>query len=213
MGAMDFTLHHGDCLPYLESLPDKAFDVVVTDPPYGIGLENIVAGRRVDRAVSGDFVWDEGRVSPNVVAEMIRVSHHQIIFGGNYYADLLAPSPGWIVWDKNQGLRFSDCELAWTSYKRALRMFRWTWSGAVRQQPEQRYHPTQKPLALMKWVLENYTEPGMTVLDPFCGSGTTGVACIQMGRVFTGIEMDAGYFAAAKMRCEAAQNQGVLDLA
>jgi DNA modification methylase len=102
---------------------------------------------------------------------------------------------------------FADCELAWTSHKKAVRKFAYMWNGMIKQKPEERYHPTQKPLALMLWVLENYTNEGNTIFDPFMGSGTTGVACVQTGRNFIGCEIDPGYFEIAKKRIEAAQLQ------
>ena len=147
-------------------------------------------------------------MSAAYIAELLRVSREQVIFGGNYYTDMLPPSPSWIVWDKQNGANdFADCELAWTSHARAIRKFTWTWAGFIRQQPEERYHPTQKPLALMAWVIQNYTPQGATVFDPFMGSGTTGVACVRTGRRFIGCEIDPTYYAIAQRRIAEAQMQ------
>lgn len=215
----------GDCLTLMRELPDGAFDYIVTDPPYGIGESDRKNVSRGNRGFGGSklsapiaaveyaaFNWDKQKISPEHIAEIRRVSRHQVIFGGNYYADLLPASSSWIVWDKINSGDFADCELAWTSHKKAVRQFRYMWNGMLKQLPEQRYHPTQKPLALMKWVIENYTDEGSTVLDPFCGSGTTLVACAQMGRRGTGYEINADYVTIAQRRIEAAQSQGIFNL-
>ena len=139
------------------------------------------------------------------IYELLRVGKETILFGGNYYADLLPPSSSWIVWDKMNTGDFADCELAWTSHRRAVRKFTYMWNGFLRQMPEKRYHPTQKPLALMMWILKNYTNPNDTILDPFAGSGTTGVACVLTGRKFIGIETDKGYYKIAEKRISEAK--------
>ncbi len=222
----DVTLKLGDCLTLMRELPDGAFDYCVTDPPYGIGesdRKNISRGNRgfggskasapIAAVEYAAFKWDTQKISPEHIREIRRISRHQVIFGGNYYADQLPPSSSWIVWDKINSGDFADCELAWTSHKKAVRQFRYMWNGMLKQLPETRYHPTQKPLALMKWVIENYTDEGATVLDPFAGSGTTLVACAQMGRPCTGYEIDERYFTIAQRRTLAAQSQGIFDLA
>ena len=209
-------LLHGDCLELMRDMTDKSIAVCVTDPPYGIGesgdpkAKNSNA-RRSHNGVKvidyGAYAWDTERISAAAIDEMRRVSTHQVIFGGNYYADLLPASSSWIVWDKLNSGDFSDCELAWTSHKKAVRKFRYMWNGMIKQMPEKRYHPTQKPLALMKWVIENYTQPGDTVLDPYAGSFTTGIACVMLGRSFIGIERDANYFEIGQRRIAGAQMQ------
>lgn len=208
---MNYTLHLGDCLEYMKTLPDGAVDCVVTDPPYGIGENQRRVMSRGNLAVPtdyGSFSWDTQRVTRAHVDDMRRVSQQQVIWGGNYYADWLPASSSWLVWDKVNGTNdFADCELAWTSHKKAVRRFVYMWNGMLKQLPEDRFHPTQKPVALMKWVLENYTNPGDTIFDPFMGSGTTGVACMQTGRKFIGCEIDEKYFAIAKKRIEDAAAQ------
>ena len=206
----DVKLYHGDCLEILPTLEDGSVDAVVTDPPYGIGESGAKNRTRSHAAAArdyGDYTWDHERATAEHIVQARRVSHEQVFFGGNYYTDILPPSPSWIVWDKNNTGDFADCELAWTSHRRAIRKFKWTWNGFIKERPEQRWHPTQKPLALMVWVLENYTPEGATVLDPFMGSGTTGVACVQTGRRFIGIEIDKDYFEIAKQRIIEAQMQ------
>jgi site-specific DNA-methyltransferase (adenine-specific)/modification methylase len=209
--VQDVTLHCGDCLEVMRGMEAGSVDAVITDPPYGIGesQRKVMSRGNMARAIDyGDFGWDFARASDDAIAELQRVSKEQVIFGGNYYTDLLPPSASWIVWDKMNGSNdFADCELAWTSHKRAVRRFRYLWNGMIKQLPEQRYHPTQKPLALMRWVIENYTLTCATILDPFMGSGTTGVACVQTGRRFVGVEIDPGYYAIAERRIAAAQMQ------
>jgi len=138
--------------------------------------------------------WDDKRVSEEIFEEMFRVSKNQIIWGGNYYSDYIFPSMGWIYWDKCNGeTDFADGELAWTSFDRALRSFTFLWSGYKKGNNEKRYHPTQKPIPLFIWILENYTKPGDMVLDPFLGSGTTLRACRETGRIGLGFEIEQDY--------------------
>jgi DNA modification methylase len=207
-------LIQGDCLEYMRTMAAGSVGCVVTDPPYGIGENRkAVMSRGTSSEIYkrggvidyGEFTWDSQPATAEQISELRRVSKQQVIFGGNYF--VLPPSSSWIVWDKQNSGDFADCELAWTSHKKAIRKFTWLWNGMIKEHPEQRYHPTQKPLALMKWVLENYTQPGDTIFDPFMGSGTTGVACVQTGRNFIGCEIDPGYFAIAKRRIEIAQMQ------
>jgi len=211
-------LIQGDCLDYMKTLEDNSIDVVVTDPPYGIGE---AAGKNKSRGTklfpSKDFGsndWDNQRPSIEIFNEILRVSKNQVIFGGNYFADLLLPSSCWLVWDKNNGSTdFADCELAWTSFKTAVRYFKYTWNGFMqgnisnKKNNEKRVHPTQKPLPLMEWVIKNYTKESDTILDPFMGSGTTGVACMNFNRKFIGIEKEEQFFQVATDRIEAAAAQ------
>jgi len=201
------TIITGDCLDVMRGWPDGCVDAVVTDPPYGIGE---AAGKNKSRSVLatakdyGNASWDDAPPPPAAFAAMRRLSCHQVIFGGNYFAEWLGNSPSWIVWDKDNGLSdFADCELAWTSHKRAVRKVRWRWNGML-QEPgfvkDQRVHPTQKPLGLMMWVVENYTNPSTIILDPFCGSGTTCVAAKLLGRHYIGIEIDPEYAEMARAR-------------
>ena len=207
------TLHLGDCLEILPTLEAGSVDAVITDPPYGIGESGKKNASRTNLAAVrdyGDFRWDEKWTREHIDA-ILQVSRHQVIFGGNFYADWLPASSSWIIWDKDNTGDFADCELAWTSHKKAVRKFTWRWNGFIKQQPEERHHPTQKPLALMLWVLENYTAPTDTILDPAMGSGTTGVACVKTGRNFIGIEIDPDYYAIAEKRIAEAQMQPRLE--
>jgi DNA modification methylase len=204
--AGDYRLYQGDCLDVLPTL--IGVDVVVTDPPYGIGENQARVLSRTNAAAVidyGAFTWDADRISEAAIKEILRVSRSQVIFGGNHFADMLPASSGWIVWDKQNSGDFSDCELAWTSHKRGVRIVRYMWNGMIKAKPEKRYHPSQKPLDVMRWVIANYTNPGDTVLDPYMGSGTTGVACIMEGRRFIGIDTEAKHVKVADWRIANAQ--------
>jgi len=200
------TLYLGDCLEILPTLP--MVGAVITDPPYGIGMD----GGKIGKAVYEQKSWDKVRIDSYALHEVINASNKAIIWGGNYFADLLPAASKWLVWDKKTDpTTFADCEIAWTNLKGSTRMFRWLWSGPYMEQREIRYkHPTQKPIALMKWCIGQAGSPE-TIADPFMGSGSTGVAAMQMGLRFIGIEKDPDYFAIACARIEKAQRQGRMD--
>ena len=196
-------LIHGDCREVLPLLP--AHDLLLTDPPYGIGEDG---GRFRDRKGGGHRVlermgWDSERPSAWVFGLMQEKADSVVIWGGNYFADLLPASKGWLYWNKLMGGDFSDGELAWTNLDRALRHFQYC------NKEHGKEHPTQKPLPLMEWCLSFFPE-AQTVCDPFMGSGTTGVACARMGLQFVGIERERKYFDIACRRIEQAQAQGQL---
>jgi site-specific DNA-methyltransferase (adenine-specific) len=194
------TLYLGDCRDILPTLPKV--DAVVTDPPYGIRAdENPVRGSDKHERLA----WDRERPEGAIFDAMLSASDRQIIWGGNYFTDFLPPTMRWLVWDKQQdGFSLSDCEFAWCSEQKAARIFRYS-RGAANQDGKE--HPTQKPVALMKWSI-NFFKDAQTILDPFAGSGTTGVAAVQMGRDFIGIEREPKYFDIACKRIEDAQRQG-----
>jgi len=207
------TLYCGDCRDILPTL--GKVDAVVTDPPYGIGETSAKAATRISKPSS---VWKNPRVKdygyndwdvrqPETITLCRKISRWQIIFGGNYYE--LPPTSCWLIWYKdNPTSHQSDAEMAWTNLARAVRHFTWLWDGFKRKVPEERFHLTQKPLAVMKWALGWLPENTQTILDPFMGSGTTGVAAVQMGRKFIGIEREQKYFDIACKRIEDAQRQG-----
>jgi len=207
----DATLYLGDCMDILPTLPKV--DAVITDPPYGISIDKQMAASSGHQsgqmaAPKGVYVasgWDDQPMSLDL-ANLIMTKGETIIFwGGNYYG--LPASQCWLVWDKKVNGNFADCELAWTNMKKPVRKFEWMWNGMLRQGGEQRNgHPTQKPIALMKWCVDQAGNPE-TILDPFMGSGTTGVASIQMGRKFIGIEREPKYFDIACQRIEQATKQ------
>jgi site-specific DNA-methyltransferase (adenine-specific)/modification methylase len=205
----DATLYLGDCLEILPTLGEV--DAVVTDPPYGIGeakKNNATRGRLAVAKDYGKSSWDDRPV--NEVLPMISKIREQVIFGGNYYP--LPPTSCWLVWDKENGKSdFADCELAWTNIKGAVRLKRFMWNGMLRAKGEPRGdHPTQKPVTVMEWCIQQCKQNPQTILDPFMGSGTTGVACANLGRKFIGIEIEEKYFDIACERIAAAYAQGRL---
>ena len=209
----DATLYLGDCM---EILPDVKADAVITDPPYGIGESRKAAVRtkaakptkRWRGCVPTDYdmhPWDDTPISDEAMCAIRNTVQIQVIFGGNYYR--LPPSKCWLIWDKENGTTdFADAEMAWTNLNKAVRLFRYLWSGFLRAKPEERFHPTQKPVALMKWCILQAGQPE-TIFDPFMGSGTTGVACMDLGRKFIGCEIAPKYFDIACRRIEQAQKQ------
>lgn len=215
----DATLYRGDCLEILPTLPKV--DAVITDPPYGLGQDAKQVASRGHQTIGsglaaaiatdyGEFAWDKRSATSEQISACIDAATSAVIFGGNYFA--LPPSSCWLVWDKINGTcDFADCELAWTNLRKAVRIFRHMWNGMLRDSERtiSRVHPTQKPVALMAWCIEQVGNP-MTILDPFMGSGTTGVACVQLGRKFIGIEIEPRYFDIACERIANAQRQGKL---
>ncbi len=198
----DCRLILGDCLEVMPEL-DRVGSVV-TDPPYGLGDWNN-RGSNAARPFDSDKTqeWDKPISFEHIVA--IRgISNHQILWGGNYYSDFLPRTKQMLVWNKMiRGMHFNDCELAWCSgWRAASRMFDYSPSSM-----EQKQHQTQKPIALMKWCINFLPDDERTILDPFMGSGTTGVACVKLGRKFIGIEIDPGYFDIAVKRVEEAYRQ------
>lgn len=190
----------GDSLEIMRQLPDKCVDLVLTDPPYGIGESGKSNHSRSCIAKSkeyADFGWDNKIPKKEYFDEIKRISKNAIIFGGNYFVKYLDNSPCWIVWDKDNGMTdFADCELAWTNFKTATRKIKWKWQGMLQEnmrEKEERHHPTQKPVPLFEWILRNYSQEGMTILDCFSGSGTTALACIRTKRNYICIEKEQTY--------------------
>lgn len=199
-------LRLGDCLEILPTL--AGVDAVVTDPNYGIDAGNMKLGMwRTSRMVKSD--WDKERSD---IAPLLALDVPTVIWGGNYFE--LPPTRCFLVWNKGNGFKgrdFAECEMAWTNRDAVARVF--DHDPLAHGDYRDKQHPTQKPVALMVWCVENFTQPGDTVLDPFMGSGTTGVACAKLGRNFIGIEKDAGYFAIAQRRIEQASAQLIMELA
>jgi site-specific DNA-methyltransferase (adenine-specific)/modification methylase len=202
------TLYLADCRDILPTLP--RVDLVCTDPPYGIGEAGGNAAKR-QRKIGGSskaladqreyaaFEWDNEPIDAELMAEIRQKGKWQIVFGGNYYDCPAAKC--WLVWDKVNGNNdFADCELAWTNLPKAVRRIQYLWNGMLREKGAQRGdHPTQKPLEVMKWAI-GHAPNSDTILDPFMGSGTTGVAAVQLGKSFIGIEREERYFEAACRR-------------
>ncbi len=200
----------GDCLEVMRGMDDNSVDLVLTDPPYGIGAYStgtMGGGVLAKQSTFEPTTWDSESFDILQFHECQRTSRNQIIFGFNHFCDILPPTSSVIVWDKDNGdNNFADCELAWTSFKTAVRKVRWKWQGMLQermgQDKEKRYHPTQKPVGVMKWIIEKYTKPDDIILDPFFGSGSTGVAAVRMGRHFIGIEINPDYCKIAEKRIQ-----------
>jgi DNA modification methylase len=205
----DATLYLGDCREILPTL--GKVDAVVTDPPYGIGADKGHSGARSFNGSkpipqnSYDDEWDDTRPDPTIFKAILDISERQIIWGGNYFADLLPAQGKWLWWDKCQTMpTYGDGELAWTNLEGTVpKKFTYANNKLFADRVE-RFHPTQKPLPLINWCLRFVDG---TVLDPFMGSGTTGVACAKLGRKFIGIEIEPKYFDIACRRIEKAYAQ------
>ncbi len=189
----------GDCREVLPTL--GKVDAVVTDPPYGIGQDGGRGHRLSSKAkVQPKLGWDASRPDRDVFDAILAAADHHVIWGGNYFSDYLPPTMGWLYWQKLIGGDFSDGELAWTSRTGALKEF------THRKTNLEMEHPTQKPVKLIKWCLEFFPS-AKTILDPFMGSGTTGVAAVKLGRKFIGIEIEPRYFDIACKRISDALKQ------
>lgn len=199
------TLYCGDSREILPTL--GKVDAVVTDPPYGIGADKHAGKAENGWTQWAGEAWDNERPPREIFDAMLACSKHQIIWGGNYFTDFLPPTMQWLVWDKGQrNFSLADCEFAWSSQKKAARIFTLPRAKAL---ADGKCHPTQKPIALMEWCLGFVKEAGV-ICDPFMGSGTTGVACHRAGRAFIGIERDEAYFDVACKRIEWEQSQVAL---
>jgi site-specific DNA-methyltransferase (adenine-specific) len=207
----------------MKQFPDKYFDLAIVDPPYGIGVMSMnytksgavrthgySAAKRRDYRKQAE--WD---IKPDKAYfdELFRVSRNQIVWGGNYFADILPPSKSFIVWDKrcNDAMRndFADCEYAWAS-QGVARMFRFVWNGMIQgnmKTKEERFHPTQKPVALYEWILNNYAKEGYKILDTHVGSASSLVACHNLGFQYVGFELDPEYYKSSSERLESVKAQ------
>ena len=210
------TITNEDNMELMARYPDKYFDLAIVDPPYGIGFDGNttanggIAGRRngfTNKQHHEKKGWDADRPTNEYFAELKRVSKNQIIWGGNYFADLLPAKKGWIFWDKKitnaNNTNFSDGELAWTSFDCILRRFTYDWIGfgyLNNPQKEKKIHPTQKPIKLYEWLLMNYAQKGDKILDTHLGSGSIAIACHDYGFELTACELDKEYYEKAIQR-------------
>ena len=201
-------------MEYMSGLTDNAFDLAIVDPPYGIGM----AGGKIggDKAAEAqDYKYFSGNdlepPKPEYFQELSRVSKEQIIWGANHFCELFkSSSPCWIVWDKENTGNFADCELAYTSFKTAVRKYSFKWNGMIQgdmKNKEKRIHPTQKPVKLYEWLLTNYSEKGQRILDTHLGSGSSAIAAHYFGVDFVGCELDKDYFDAASERFKSETRQ------
>ena len=206
-------LHNVDCMEYLATLEDNAFELAIVDPPYGIGESGSTNYTRCKLATAKNYKpfagGDKNAPSEEYFTELERVSKNQIMWGANHYR--ARKSSCWIVWDKVNGATdFADAELAYTSFKSAVRIFRFQWQGMLHgdlKNKEQRIHPTQKPVKLYEWLLMNYAKEGDRILDTHLGSGSIAIACHNLGFDLVGCELDTDYFNAAQKRLKQHQSQ------
>ena len=219
-------LYNDDCLNVLKKMQDNSVDLILTDPPYGIGINKmnfVTSGAvKVGGAYRNDYSnsstdWDSEGLSLKQWKEIERVSKNQIVFGANNFSNILPESKCWYVWDKRGADKFNndfgDCEFIYTSFDKPCRVIRYLWSGMLQEnmrKKEKRVHPTQKPVPVMERLIEDFTEKGDVVLDCFMGSGSTGVASLKLQRDFIGVELDKKYFEIAEKRCEEWDNQARL---
>ena len=211
-------LYNMDCMEGMAAFPDKYFDLAVVDVPYGIGAGDYKrGGTQPGNAAAPSFAyarkqWDDAAPGDDYFKELFRVSRNQIIWGANHFISRLPlDSPCWIVWDKDNGTNdYADCELAWTSFRTAVRKYVFKWHGMLQgnmKDKEIRIHPTQKPAALYKWLYLNYAKDGDKILDTHAGSASSFVAAYDTGFDYVGFEIDPEYHAAALERVEAAMSQ------
>jgi site-specific DNA-methyltransferase (adenine-specific)/modification methylase len=188
------TLYLGDCAEILPTL--GKFDAVVTDPPYGIGISSNPVRQKHEK-----MDWDNSTPTENLINLVLNSSTYAIIWGGNYFN--LPPSQGFFIWNKLQPENFSLAmvEMAWTNIKTPAKMFKQSVTNYAKE------HPTQKPVNLMEWCISKLPKESNSIFDPFMGSGTTGIACMNMGKTFIGIEKEQKYFDIACQRIEYAQKQ------
>lgn len=212
---------HMDCMEYMRGLPDKAFELAIVDPPYGIGVQNQRknSDRPTDKWQNPTKYqykhFDDSMPPEAEYFEMLfRISKNQIIWGSNYFTNYLPASSGWIVWDKKTNIseHLSMCELAWSSFQKKCNKFEYLWAGFKKEEQIVRIHPTQKPVKLYQWLLANYAKQGDRILDTHLGSGSSAIAAHYAGFDFVGCELDKDYYEAACKRFERETAQIAMEL-
>jgi site-specific DNA-methyltransferase (adenine-specific) len=205
-GGSMIELLNEDCMAVMARYPDNHFDLAICDPEYGIGMDGgKIGGDNLGKAqeyIKKD--WDKEPPKQEYFNELKRVSKHQIIWGANHFISRIPfDSPCWIVWDKDNSGNFADCELAYTSFKTAVRKFKFTWNGMLQQDmknKETRIHPTQKPIRLYQWLLDNYAEKNQRIIDTHGGSFSSAIAAHYFGVDMVICEIDEDYYEAGKER-------------
>ena len=194
---MNSEVYNIDCLEYMRGLPDKAFQLAIADPPYGINRDgqklSINKNPKHNRKYFEPKGWDKKAPDKIFFDELLRVCENVILWGANHYISRIPiDSSGWVIWDKGQkGLTMADCELAWTSFDRPARIFV---MNRVALLQEGTIHPTQKPVALYAWLLNKFAKPGDRIFDPMMGSQSSRIAAYKMGFDYVGCELDKEYF-------------------
>ena len=209
-------LYNMDCMDGMKQFPDKFFELAICDPPYGIGANKMQLGNGKRKVFRGSDDWDKEPPNAEYFAELMRVSKNQVIWGANHFISLIPfDSSCWVFWDKGTGNNdFADGELAWTSFKTTVRKYFKSWVGANAKERDEsdRIHPTQKPVALYKWLLMNYAKPGDKILDTHVGSASSLIACYDMRFDYIGFEIDKDYYEAAQKRIEVVKSQIRMDI-
>jgi site-specific DNA-methyltransferase (adenine-specific) len=206
-------LRRMDCMELMAQYPDKHFELAIVDPPYGIEMDGDHMEEYNKKSCDSwkgrkpkgynRKAWDSKRPNSDYFKELLRVSVNQVVWGGNYFSDFLYPTGGWVVWDKQVVMpTFSDGELAWSSVTNSVKFIRLLWAGYRKCEETSRIHPTQKPVALYNWLLENYAKPGDKILDTHMGSGSIAIACHYRQHHLTACELDEDYFRDACKRIE-----------
>jgi len=200
------TVHLGDNMEFMKTIPDNYYELAIVDPPYGIELKgaNVIKNKSDTNRVF-NTEWDKSIPTEEYFDELKRVSKNQIIWGGNYFLDYLGYCKAPIIWDKLNGdSMYADGEMAWTSkgLPRNLKIFKHQWCGCFKdsERKELKIHPTQKPVALYKWLLQKYAQKGDKIFDSHVGSGSSRIACYDLGYDFTGCEIDKAYWQAQEDR-------------
>lgn len=203
---LDFGYYNMDCMKGMAEFPDKYFELAIVDPPYGntdaIGIKN---GKSHCANRKDYHLFDNKKPDDTYFKELVRVSKNQIVWGGNFFGLI----GGYICWNKN-GTCFGECELAYCSMQNSVKLFEYTWNGMLQgnmKNKENRIHPTQKPVALYIWLLNNYAKKGDKILDTHCGSASSLIACHKLGFKYVGFELDEDYYKASMERLQAVKNQ------
>ncbi len=212
---LDYGFYNMDCIDGMKHFPDNYFDLAIVDPVYGdVTQGGYMQGKGGEHAAKRRQyhlgLWSQEKTGDDYFKELLRVSKNQIVWGGNYFCSNLPESQGWIVWDKENTGNFADCELAWTSFNRATRIFRFMWNGMLQadmKNKEYRIHPTQKPVRLYEWLLQNYANKDDVILDTHVGSASSLIACHNTNHKFVGFELDQIYYEKAKARLDAEMAQ------
>ena len=205
---LDFGYYNMDCMEGMKEFPDKYFDLCIVDPPYGLGSSVVNSSGCFARYTNKNGNWDMAVPSQEYFNELFRISKNQIIWGGNYFN--LPPTKCFLIWDKRlpQGVSFASCEFAWTSFSSVAKTFYFRPQGQ-----EERFHPTQKPIALYTWLLNNYAKKGDKILDTHVGSASSLIACHNLGFQYVGFEIDKEYYEESLKRLEAHKSQvSLLDI-
>lgn len=210
--SSDIKLYNMDCMEAMKQMPDKCFDLAIVDPPYGIGMDKGGAASVIPNKSSNPVFakkdWDKSTPDQEYFDEVMRVSRKYVIWGGNYFLDYLGFCKAPVIWNKQNGdSMYADGEMAWTGGEdipRNLKIFNHQWCGAFKasERGNINIHPTQKPVALYKWLLKNYAKPNDKILDTHLGSGSIAIACYDIGYDLTGYEIDKEYFDAAVKRLD-----------